>query len=201
LAKFAINNPFLGPNDILQPFLACELLLEASTRYYRGDWNSLSRASLIELPYSLVFATGSAVGDIDRQEGVYSHNASFAKNRLASCEPIKASAVRMYFVPEGQHDSSQARSAWKNATQKSRPVGYGVTGYEGRRRGREELGQDAKQIRNLGLSPPAPSGQVAVSKCPNWRGPFGPQEDLAALNTYVRPAKKICLDRQGLAFC
>jgi hypothetical protein len=32
----------------------------------------------------------------------------------------------MVFVPEGQHDSSQARSAWDNATPKSRPVGYGV---------------------------------------------------------------------------
>ena len=30
------------------------------------------------------------------------------------------------FVPEGQADRSQARSAWDNATPKSRPVGYGV---------------------------------------------------------------------------
>jgi hypothetical protein len=29
------------------------------------------------------------------------------------------------FVPEGQHDRSLARSAW-GATQKSRPVGYGL---------------------------------------------------------------------------
>ena len=34
----------------------------------------------------------------------------------------------LYFVPEGQHDRSQARSAWDNATSKSRPVGYGVIG-------------------------------------------------------------------------
>ncbi len=33
---------------------------------------------------------------------------------------------RMAFVPEGQHDRSQARSALVNATPKSRPVGYGV---------------------------------------------------------------------------
>jgi len=33
---------------------------------------------------------------------------------------------RMAFVPEGQADSSQARSAWNNATPKSRPVRYGV---------------------------------------------------------------------------
>mgnify|MGYP003623046068 CR=1 FL=1 len=33
---------------------------------------------------------------------------------------------RMAFVPEGQADRSQARSAWDNATPKSRPVGYGV---------------------------------------------------------------------------
>jgi hypothetical protein len=33
---------------------------------------------------------------------------------------------RMPFVPEGQTDRSLARSAWENATPKSRPVGYGV---------------------------------------------------------------------------
>jgi hypothetical protein len=32
----------------------------------------------------------------------------------------------MYFVREGQHDRSLARSAWKSVTQKSRPVGYGL---------------------------------------------------------------------------
>ena len=32
----------------------------------------------------------------------------------------------MYFVPEGQHDRSQARSAWNSASQKIRPVGYGM---------------------------------------------------------------------------
>jgi len=33
----------------------------------------------------------------------------------------------MYFVPEGQHDRSQARSAWDSAhPQKSRPVRYGM---------------------------------------------------------------------------
>ncbi len=32
----------------------------------------------------------------------------------------------MIFVPEGQADRSLARSAWDNATAKSRPVGYGV---------------------------------------------------------------------------
>jgi hypothetical protein len=35
---------------------------------------------------------------------------------------------RMAFVPEGQADRSLARSAWDNATPKSRPVGYGVIG-------------------------------------------------------------------------
>jgi hypothetical protein len=33
---------------------------------------------------------------------------------------------RMAFVPEGQADRSLARSAWDDATPKSRPVGYGV---------------------------------------------------------------------------
>jgi hypothetical protein len=32
----------------------------------------------------------------------------------------------MAFVPEGQHDRSQARSAWDSANLKSRPVGYGM---------------------------------------------------------------------------
>ena len=32
----------------------------------------------------------------------------------------------MYFVPEGQHDRSLARSAWDCTTPKSRPVGYGM---------------------------------------------------------------------------
>src|ERR1700722_234689 len=40
----------------------------------------------------------------------------------------KASAVRMYFVPEGQHDRSQARSAWESVPRKNRPVRYGMIG-------------------------------------------------------------------------
>src|ERR1700729_1234857 len=44
-------------------------------------------------------------------------------------------------VPEGRCDRSLARSAWKNVTQKSRPVGYGVIEYEGRRRGRIGTGR------------------------------------------------------------
>jgi hypothetical protein len=34
----------------------------------------------------------------------------------------------MYFVPEGQSDRSQARSAWEDAPRKNRPVGYGMIG-------------------------------------------------------------------------
>jgi hypothetical protein len=34
----------------------------------------------------------------------------------------------MYFVPMGQHDRSQARSAWESVPQKNRPVGYGMMG-------------------------------------------------------------------------
>jgi hypothetical protein len=34
--------------------------------------------------------------------------------------------ILMAFVPEGQADSSQARSAWDRANPKSRPVGYGM---------------------------------------------------------------------------
>jgi hypothetical protein len=33
---------------------------------------------------------------------------------------------RTAFVPEGQADRSQARSAWNSANPKSRPVGYGM---------------------------------------------------------------------------
>ena len=33
---------------------------------------------------------------------------------------------RMAFVPEGQVDRSQVRSAWTAPSQKSRPVGYGL---------------------------------------------------------------------------
>ena len=32
----------------------------------------------------------------------------------------------MYFVPEGQHDSSLARSAWESVPRENRPVGYGM---------------------------------------------------------------------------
>jgi len=34
----------------------------------------------------------------------------------------------MVFVPEGQHDSSQARSAWESVPRKNRPIGYGMSG-------------------------------------------------------------------------
>jgi hypothetical protein len=34
----------------------------------------------------------------------------------------------MVFVPEGQHDSSQARSAWESVPRENRPVGYGMIG-------------------------------------------------------------------------
>ena len=46
-----------------------------------------------------------------------------------SANLIKASARRMYFVPEGQHDRSLARSAWKGAHRENRPVGYGMIGH------------------------------------------------------------------------
>jgi hypothetical protein len=34
----------------------------------------------------------------------------------------------MYFVPEGQHDRSLARSAWESVHRENRPVGYGMIG-------------------------------------------------------------------------
>jgi hypothetical protein len=35
----------------------------------------------------------------------------------------------MYFVPEGQHDRSLARSAWEGGRRENRPVGYGMIGH------------------------------------------------------------------------
>jgi hypothetical protein len=36
---------------------------------------------------------------------------------------------QMAFVPEGQHDRSQARSAWASGHRENRPVGYGMIGH------------------------------------------------------------------------
>jgi hypothetical protein len=47
---------------------------------------------------------------------------------LISANLVKASTGRMYFVPEGQHDRSQARSAWESVPQMYRPVGHGMIG-------------------------------------------------------------------------
>jgi hypothetical protein len=33
-----------------------------------------------------------------------------------------------FLSPEGQHDRSLARSAWKSVPRKNRPVGYGMIG-------------------------------------------------------------------------
>jgi hypothetical protein len=38
---------------------------------------------------------------------------------------------RMAFVPEGQADRSQARSAWESVPQMYRPVGHGMIGRSG----------------------------------------------------------------------
>jgi hypothetical protein len=43
-----------------------------------------------------------------------------------SADRVTALAWRIYFVPEGQSDRSQARSAWEACPQKNRPVGYGM---------------------------------------------------------------------------
>src|SRR6202030_4561829 len=40
-----------------------------------------------------------------------------------SANLIEASTGRMYFVPEGQHDSSQARSAWRHEENSPVPAG------------------------------------------------------------------------------
>ena len=56
---------------------------------------------------------------------------------------------RVAFVPEGQADRSQARSAWDNATSKSRPVGYGVIGAGVRADSMIGVGVTKFQIRRL----------------------------------------------------
>jgi hypothetical protein len=40
-----------------------------------------------------------------------------------SANLIKVSTERMYFVPEGQHDRSQARSAWRHEENSPVPAG------------------------------------------------------------------------------
>jgi hypothetical protein len=55
---------------------------------------------------------------------------------------------RMAFVPEGQADSSLARSAWDNATPKSRPVGCGLI-RAGVLRADSMIGVTKYQIRRL----------------------------------------------------
>ena len=47
---------------------------------------------------------------------------------LISANLITASALRMYYVSEGQHDRSLARSAWEIVHRENRPVGYGMIG-------------------------------------------------------------------------
>src|SRR5580704_13723024 len=78
----------------------------------------------------------------------------------------------------------EARSAWKNATQKSRPVGYGVTDYEGRRRG--GLGQGAKHVLVPGYDQAVPLGQNPCSP-----RSFVPEEFLRSLRAKL-PASLIC---------
>jgi hypothetical protein len=47
-----------------------------------------------------------------RPEGPGKHSPGFIR---ISAKLIKALTGRMYFVPEGRHDRSQARSAWDSA--------------------------------------------------------------------------------------
>jgi hypothetical protein len=55
----------------------------------------------------------------------------------------------MAFVPEGQHDRSQARSAWDSAPQKNRPVGYGMIG-----RASDPTGISRRNVRRVSLGRP-----------------------------------------------
>src|SRR5580704_5546280 len=65
------------------------------------------------------------------------------------CCEMSASASR-----RDDTDRSLARSARESVPRKNRPVGYGMTGYQGQQR--EGLGQDAKQIPGTGLSASIP---------------------------------------------
>jgi hypothetical protein len=52
----------------------------------------------------------------------------------------------MYLVPEGQHDSSLARSAWESVHQENRPVGYGMIGHSYPRHPRVFLVEDVRRV-------------------------------------------------------
>src|ERR1700722_17710922 len=105
----------------------------------------------------------------------------------------------MAFVPEGRCDRSLARSAWESATQKSRPVGYGVI--------RVGVGTDSmigvthsesKNRKNLlydfvptGISCARPyrwtMSQVAMQRAPVWRDGRGHCQSHRYLSSKLSP--------------
>jgi hypothetical protein len=102
-----------------------------------------------------------------------------------SANLMKASAGRMYFVPEGQHDSSQARSTWSHEENCPVPAG---------RLNGSRLGLEANKGWIVGLDPPdfdRPSGTGALciatqalrawllSPCPSGTKAIRPSKGLA----------------------
>jgi hypothetical protein len=66
----------------------------------------------------------------------WSHGATVQVGRSVRLRPTSANLIKLNqslsaengFVPEGQHDRSQARSAWDSVQRENRPVGYGMIG-------------------------------------------------------------------------
>jgi hypothetical protein len=81
--------------------------------------------------------------------GPKGHDTAHCFNPI-SANLIKSSAGRMYFVPEGQHDRSQARSAWSH--QKNWPVPAG-------RLNGSRLGLEANKGWIFGPDPPDFAGR------------------------------------------
>jgi|ERR1700734_2596835 hypothetical protein len=69
----------------------------------------------------------SAMLEIDNEWREFARGTAKCRRRVSEGAARRFDG-RMVFVPEGQHDRSQARSAWESVPPKNRPVGYGMIG-------------------------------------------------------------------------
>src|SRR5580693_7771484 len=69
----------------------------------------------------------SAMLEIDNERREFARGTAKCRRRVSEGAARRFDR-RMVFVPEGQHDRSQARSAWESVPPKNRPVGYGMIG-------------------------------------------------------------------------
>jgi hypothetical protein len=73
--------------------------------------------------------TGDPIGPTaDAFSGSLEHGYTYTRYMYIASGDDDFRRGRMYFVPEGQHDRSQARSAWDSVPRMYRPVGYGMIG-------------------------------------------------------------------------